>query len=63
MNVGGKIRPWVAQWWSEEGGWAITFGSDAHGPDWVGRNFSEAVTMAQSFGFRPGRKPADFWTR
>jgi histidinol-phosphatase (PHP family) len=63
MNVGGKIRPWVAQWWSEEGGRAITFGSDAHRSDWVGRNFSEAVRIAQSFGFRPGRKPADFWTR
>jgi histidinol-phosphatase (PHP family) len=63
MNVGGKLRRWVAQWWSEEGGRAITFGSDAHQPDWVGRNFPEAVAMVRAYGFRPGRSPIDFWTR
>lgn len=30
LNVGGPIRPWIAQWWSEEGGRAITLASDAH---------------------------------
>jgi len=63
MNVGGKIRPWVVQWWSQEGGEAITFGSDAHQPEWVGRNFGEAVAMVEACGFRPGRNPVDFWTR
>jgi histidinol-phosphatase (PHP family) len=32
LNVGGPIRPWIAQWWSEEGGRAITLASDAHTP-------------------------------
>jgi hypothetical protein len=30
LNVGGPLRPWIPQWWSEEGGHAITFASDAH---------------------------------
>lgn len=63
MNVGGTLRPWIAQWWSEEGGQAITFGSDAHGPASVGRHFPEAVAMVGAHGFRPGRSPDDFWTR
>jgi histidinol-phosphatase (PHP family) len=24
LNVGGFLRPWIPQWWSEEGGRAIT---------------------------------------
>jgi histidinol-phosphatase (PHP family) len=24
LNVGGRLRPWIPQWWSEEGGRAIT---------------------------------------
>jgi histidinol-phosphatase (PHP family) len=63
MNVGGRIRPWLLLWWSEEGGRAITFGSDAHQPEWIGRNFAEAASMAEAYGFRPGRSPVDFWTR
>lgn len=63
MNVGGKIRPWVMQWWREEGGQAISFGSDAHQPEQVGRNFPEAVAMIEAYGFRPGRRLLDFWTR
>ena len=63
LNVGGPIRPWIPQWWAEEGGRAITFGSDAHTTDWLAGNFYEAMAMAEHFGFRPGRHPEDFWTR
>ncbi|MGI8868068.1 MAG: PHP domain-containing protein [Mycobacteriales bacterium] len=63
MNVGGPLRPWIPQWWSEEGGRAITFGSDAHQPHRLAGNFPEAVAMVEYVGFRPGRHPADFWTR
>ncbi|MGW0230659.1 PHP domain-containing protein [Actinopolymorpha singaporensis] len=63
MNVGGQLRPWIPQWWSEEGGRAITFGSDAHEPRALANNFPEAVAMVEHFGFRPGRRPADVWTR
>jgi len=63
MNVGATIRPWLMQWWSEEGGQAITFGSDAHEPERVGRNFTEAAAVAEAHGFHAGRSPVDFWTR
>ena len=63
LNIGGPIRPWIPQWWREEGGRALTIASDAHTADWVGRNFYEAMGMAEHFGFRPGRRPQDFWTR
>jgi histidinol-phosphatase (PHP family) len=63
LNVGGLIRPWIAQWWSEEGGRAITLASDAHTPEALAGNFFEAMAMAEYFGFRPGRRPEDVWTR
>ena len=63
LNVGSPIRPWIAQWWSEEGGRAITLASDAHTPEGLAGNFFEAMAMAEHFGFRPGRRPEDVWTR
>jgi histidinol-phosphatase (PHP family) len=63
LNIGGPIRPWIPQWWQEEGGRAVTLASDAHEPDWLGSNFYEAMAMAEHFGFRAGRRPWDFWTR
>lgn len=41
----------------------MTFGSDAHLPAAVGHGFKAAVRMAQAHGFRPGRRPHDFWPR
>jgi len=58
-----RLWPWIPQWWAEEGGRAVTFGSDAHRAQDVAANFPEAVLMAEYFGFRPGRRPEDFWTR
>jgi histidinol-phosphatase (PHP family) len=63
LNIGGPLRPWIPQWWSEEGGRAITFASDAHTTDALASNFYEAMAMAEHFGFRQGRHPEDFWTR
>lgn len=62
MNTN-RLWSWLPQWWSEEGGRAITFGSDAHEPEELARWFPEAVTMVEHFGFRPGSRPEDFWTR
>jgi histidinol-phosphatase (PHP family) len=39
LNVGGPLRPWIPQWWSEDGGRAITFASDAHTTDALASNF------------------------
>ncbi|WP_283132719.1 PHP domain-containing protein [Rhizohabitans arisaemae] len=53
----------IVRWWHEEGGHAITFGSDAHEPSVVARRFREAAHLAEAHGFRPGRDPFDFWAR
>lgn len=63
LNVGASLRPWVPQWWREEGGRAVTIASDAHTPDRLAGNFYEAMAMAEHFGFNPGRRPYDVWTR
>jgi histidinol-phosphatase (PHP family) len=57
-----RLWPWIPQWWKEEGGKAITFGSDTHVPDDLADHFPEAVAMVEHYGFRPGRTPHDFWT-
>ncbi len=58
-----RLWSWVPQWWAEEGGRAVTFGSDAHRADDLASGFPEAVAMVEHFGFRPGRRPEDSWTR
>jgi len=50
-------------WWHEEGGDAVTFGSDAHSPSAIARGFREAAQMAEAYGFRPGHSPYDWWGR
>jgi len=63
MNTGRPLRPWIPQWWAEEGGRAASFGSDDHATDGLAANFPEAAALLEHFGFRPGRRPEDFWTR
>jgi histidinol-phosphatase (PHP family) len=58
-----RLWPWIPQWWAEEGGRAISFGSDAHVPEALAANFPEATAMAEHFGFRAGTVPEAFWTR
>lgn len=55
----------VAQlrWWWEEGGDAVSFGSDAHTAFRVGEHFDVAVDIAEAAGFKPGRDRFDFWRR
>lgn len=58
-----RLWPWMPQWWSEEGGRAVSFGSDAHVPAALAHGFPEAAAMVESFGFRPGRDPRELWRR
>jgi histidinol-phosphatase (PHP family) len=51
------------RWFHEEGGEAVSFGSDAHQPAGVGQHFDLAVDVVEAAGFRPGRDPFDFWRR
>lgn len=55
--------PEVVGWWYQEGGDAVSFGSDSHVPETVGRNFATAAALVESHGFRPGRTPVDLWRR
>ena len=53
----GRPDPLVA----EEGGTAVSFGSDAHLPRRVGDRFKLAVDVVEAAGFKAGRDPYDFW--
>ncbi len=53
----------LMRWWYEEGGGAVSFGSDAHVPLRVGEHFGVAVDVVEAAGFRPGRDEYDFWRR
>ncbi|GIH20977.1 PHP domain-containing protein [Rugosimonospora africana] len=53
----------LMRWWREEGGRAVSFGSDAHRPWLVGGRFDVAVDVVEAAGFRPGRDQFDFWRR
>lgn len=53
----------LIRWWYEEGGGAVSFGSDAHVPLRVGDQFEVAVDVVEAAGFRPGRDEYDFWRR
>jgi histidinol-phosphatase (PHP family) len=57
------LIPEIVQWWRDEGGRAISFGSDTHDPTRLAHRFSEAVAMVEAKGFRAGRHPWDFWVR
>lgn len=63
MNTGRPLRPWIPQWWAEEGGRAVSLGSDDHATSGLAANFPEAVALVEHCGFRPGPRPEDFWTR
>ncbi|HEV7727738.1 MAG TPA: PHP domain-containing protein [Modestobacter sp.] len=53
----------LVRWFREEGGTAVSFGSDAHVPHSVGQRFDLAVAVVEAAGFRPGRDRFDFWRR
>jgi histidinol-phosphatase (PHP family) len=53
----------LMRWWHDEGGGAVSFGSDAHVPLRVGDKFDVAVDIVEAAGFRPGRDEYDFWRR
>jgi histidinol-phosphatase (PHP family) len=63
INTRLPLHPRILTWWHEEGGAAVSFGSDAHLPSMVAHGFREAAAMAEAHGFRPGRDPYDLWAR
>lgn len=63
MNTGRPLRPWIPQWWAEEGGRYVSFGSDDHGTTGLAAHFHETTAFLDHVGFSPGSRPEDFWTR
>ncbi len=53
--------PRVIDWWREEGGRSLCFGSDAHSPDLVAAGFNLAAEVAEAAGFKPQEDPSGFW--
>ncbi|HUC22206.1 MAG TPA: hypothetical protein VMA73_05820 [Streptosporangiaceae bacterium] len=63
VNTNGPLHPEIARWWHEEGGMAVTFGSDAREPTGIAHRFPEAAAMVEANGFYPGSHPYDYWRR
>jgi histidinol-phosphatase (PHP family) len=57
-----RLQLWMPLWWRQEGGRAVTFGSDSHISDAVADGFPEATALLDYVGFRRGTRPEDFWT-
>ncbi|HXM58051.1 MAG TPA: histidinol-phosphatase HisJ family protein [Candidatus Dormibacteraeota bacterium] len=55
--------PKVLRWWVEEGGGAVSMGSDAHDPARIAMGFELACQLAEAAGFRPNDDPAGYWLR
>jgi len=63
VNTVVPLFPEVVGWWRQEGGQAVTFGSDAHEPLSLAHGFTDAAAMVESQGFSAGRHPFDVWRR
>jgi histidinol-phosphatase (PHP family) len=63
INTRLPLHATILTWWHEEGGDAVTFGSDAHLPSFVAHGFADAAQMAEAHGFRSGENPYDLWGR
>jgi histidinol-phosphatase (PHP family) len=51
------------RWWREEGGEAVSFGSDAHRPEHLALGLPKAAALAEAAGFRPADDPLELWRR
>ena len=55
--------PVVLGWWREEGGEAVSFGSDSHEPAMIAAGFETAAGFVEAAGFKPSADPTGFWRR
>jgi histidinol-phosphatase (PHP family) len=63
VNTRLPLDPLIIQWWRDEGGERVSFGSDAHYPEALGAGLADASAMTTAHGFRPGDRPYDMWRR
>ncbi|MGH2634217.1 MAG: PHP domain-containing protein [Tepidiformaceae bacterium] len=57
INTAVPLHAEVVRWWYDEGGKAVSLGSDAHEPTRIASGFAAAAALANSCGFAPD--PAD----
>jgi histidinol-phosphatase (PHP family) len=63
VNTRVPLHAEIIRWWRQEGGRAVSFGSDAHDPLALAHGFADAAAAVEASGFRPGRYRHDFWMR
>ncbi|NAZ80488.1 PHP domain-containing protein [Kineococcus sp. R8] len=61
INTRRPLEAVIVQWWRQEGGRLVTFGSDAHRPDLVGDGLAAAGRLAAAEGFEPDTHPGAAW--
>jgi len=62
VNTRLPLDPLIVSWWRQEGGTAITFGSDVHDAHFLAQGFAGAAAVAAANGYGPGNHRRDFWT-
>lgn len=55
--------PTVLGWWAEEGGRAVSLGSDSHEPARIAAGFELGRQVIEAAGFRANDDPCGFWLR
>lgn len=63
VNTRTPVPVTLLKWWHEAGGGAVSFGSDAHEPGRVARDFAAAAGLAEMCGYRSGDRLGDLWGR
>lgn len=63
VNTRLPLASQVVDWWHDAGGESVTFGSDAHEPENLAKEFAETAAMVAARGFRPGPTPYELWRR
>jgi histidinol-phosphatase (PHP family) len=62
INTRVPLAPELVQWWTDAGGDAVSFGSDAHRPSDLANRFADAARVALDCGFRAGAE-GELWSR
>lgn len=62
VNTRLPLDPLIVDWWRQEGGTAVTFGSDVHDPHFLAQGFADAAAMVTASGYGPGPHRHNFWT-
>ncbi len=62
VNTRLPLDPLIIMWWRQEGGTALTFGSDVHDSHFIARGLDVAAVMVSEHGFRPDGERSGFWT-